>query len=123
MGTSQTTLTLPWPLKELSPNARGHWRTLAKAKKYYREACATTARTQGLRKSPTEALHIDLVFYPPSRRRYDLDNLLASMKSGLDGLADVMQVDDTHWSISLSKVKDIGGYVKVTISENTNENI
>ena len=32
------TLTLPWPPKELSPNARQHWTKLAKAKKAYREA-------------------------------------------------------------------------------------
>ena len=40
------TLTLPWPPKELSPNARQHWSKLAKAKKAYRDACAWTAKEQ-----------------------------------------------------------------------------
>ncbi len=40
------TLTLPWPPKELSPNARQHWSKLAKTKKAYRDACAWTAKEQ-----------------------------------------------------------------------------
>lgn len=110
-------LTLPWPPKELSPNARLHWAKLAKAKKAYREACAWTAMGQGLRTVATRKLHLSLVFYPPTRRAYDLDNALARMKAGLDGLADVMQLDDKHWSLSIAKAEDIGGFVKVKIEE------
>lgn len=35
---------LPWPPKELSPNFRGHWAKLARAKKAYRLACAWQAK-------------------------------------------------------------------------------
>lgn len=106
---------LPWPPKELSPNARIHWTQLAKAKKAYRAACAWTAKEQGARRIDADKLHMALVFYPPSRRAYDLDNALARMKSGLDGLADVLGVDDRHWSLSIDRSEQIGGYVKVHV--------
>ena len=112
----EAAITLPWPSKELSPNARKHWAQLAKAKAFYRHACSTTAMTQGLKKINAQALHLDITFYPPSRRRYDLDNCLASMKSGLDGIADVVGVDDSTWSLTLRKSKEIGGMVKIIIS-------
>ena len=110
-------LTLPWPPAGLSPNARSHWAVLGKAKKQYRHACAMTAIEQGLKPSQTEKLHLSLTFYPPTHRTFDLDNCLARMKSGLDGLADVLKVDDKHWALSIQKSGQIGGYVKVKIEE------
>ena len=110
------TITLPWPPKELSPNARLHWSKLAKAKKAYRWVCALQAREQGARAIKTKKLHLSLTFYPPTRRAFDLDNSLARMKSGLDGLADVLGVDDKHWSLSIARSEEIGGMVKVVIT-------
>ena len=110
-------VTLPWPPSALSPNARGHWSKLAKAKKQYREACAWTAKAHGLGKIEAEKLHVTLEFYAPSRRAYDLDNALARMKSGLDGLADVIGVDDSKWSLTIKKAETIGGMVKVSIDK------
>ena len=109
------TVMLPWPPKELSPNARQHWAVLAKAKKAYRAACAWTAKEQGAGCIEADKLHLSLVFYPPSRRAYDLDNALARMKSGLDGLADVLGVDDRHWALSIERSDDVGGYVQVEV--------
>ncbi|WP_180317249.1 endodeoxyribonuclease RusA [Delftia acidovorans] len=108
-------ITLPWPPKELSPNARIHWAQLAKAKKAYRAACAWTAREQGARALQADKLHLSLTFYPPSRRAFDLDNALARMKSGLDGLADVLGVDDKNWSLNIARAEEIGGMVKVEV--------
>jgi crossover junction endodeoxyribonuclease RusA len=110
-------LTLPWPPSTLSPNARSHWAVLSKAKKAYREACAWTAKGQGLKPAASSRLHLSLTFYPPTRRAFDLDNCLARMKSGLDGLADVLEVDDKDWSLSIQKADQVGGFVKVFISE------
>lgn len=110
-------IVLPWPPSELSPNKRQHWAQLAKAKKLYRAACATQARMQGLDRMAAQRLHLSLTFYPPTRRAFDLDNLLARMKSGLDGLADVMGVDDSRWSLAIQKADRVGGYVEVTITE------
>lgn len=109
-------LTLPWPPKELSPNARIHWAQLAKAKKDYRAACGWTAREQGAKRIKAQRLHLSLTFFPPTRQAYDLDNALARMKSGLDGLADVLGVDDKHWSFTISRADEIGGYVKVEVT-------
>ncbi len=108
-------LTLPWPPTALSPNQRLHWSKLAKAKKAYREACAWTAKEQGARRIEADKLHLSLTFYPPSRRAFDLDGLLSRMKSGLDGLADVLEVDDKHWSLSIARAEEIGGMVKVEV--------
>ena len=107
---------LPWPTSDLSPNARGHWAIKARAKKAYRTACAAQARSQGLGRIYAEQLHLKITFVPPNRRARDLDNLLASLKSGLDGLCDVLGVDDSKWSIEISKADDrIGGFVEIEV--------
>lgn len=109
-------LTLPWPPAALSPNTRQHWSKLARAKKAYRAACAAQALAQGARRIKAERLHLSLIFYPPTRRSYDLDNALARMKSGLDGLADALGVDDSNWSLSIAKADAVGGMVHVKVS-------
>lgn len=108
-------LTLPWPPSALSPNARQHWSALARAKKAYRAACAAQALAQGARRIKASRLHLSLTFYPPTRRAFDLDGLLSRMKSGLDGLSDVLQVDDSRWSLSISKADTVGGMVRVRV--------
>ncbi len=110
-------LTLPWPPRGLSPNARVHWAVAAKLKAKYRDACVWTAVQQGARKCKCDRLHLALTFCPPSKRKYDLDNALASIKSGLDGLADVLGVDDSRWSLSISKGEAVVGVVRVTVTE------
>jgi crossover junction endodeoxyribonuclease RusA len=109
--------TLPWPPATLSPNARQHYQALARAKKAYRSACWYTAHSQGLRKIEASRVHVDIVFVPPNKRGFDLDNLLARMKSGLDALADVIGVDDKHWSLSIRRADEIGGMVRISITE------
>ena len=109
-------LTLPWPPRDLSPNARVHWTRLATAKRAFRDAWAWTARQQGARRLDAQALHLSLVFVPPDKRARDLDNCLAACKSGLDGLADVLGVDDKHWSLTLEMGQGPGGFVRVDVS-------
>lgn len=115
-GSGSTSIVLPWPPKELSPNARGHWSKLAKAKKAYRAACAWQATAQGAKKMQAESLHLTLTFYPPTRRAFDLDNALARCKAGLDGLCDVLGVDDSKWSLTIRKAETTGGFVKVEVA-------
>ena len=107
---------LPWPSTALSPNARTHWARLAKAKRAYREACAWSAKEQGLERMNADSLHLTLTFYPPTRREFDLDNALARIKSGLDGLADVLGVDDSRWSLTIKKGDKVGGFVRVEVA-------
>lgn len=109
-------LILPWPPTSLSPNARTHWATLAKAKKAYRHACAITAKSQGATKITADKLHLTITFFAPTRREFDLDNALARIKAGLDGLADVLGVDDSKWCMTISKGDGIGGMVKVVVA-------
>jgi hypothetical protein len=46
----------------------------------------------------------------------DQDNLIASMKSGLDGLADALKVDDSNFRVTFDISDDIGGMVKVSVT-------
>jgi crossover junction endodeoxyribonuclease RusA len=112
------TLTLPWPPRELSPNTRhAHWSIMARAKRRYRSACALLARSQGASKLDVPELAVSMIFVPPDRRRRDLDNCISSMKAGLDGLADVLGVDDNRWT--MTAVMDhsrVGGFVSVEVA-------
>ena len=116
---SELRVILPWPPRALSPNSRPpHWSVLAKAKRAYRSACCVEAMAAGWRKvafAPTDRLHVRLVFVPPDRRRRDMDNLIASMKAGLDGLADALGVDDSRWALTCAIDDNIGGMVRVGI--------
>ncbi len=98
-----------WPDTKLSPNARLHRMQVARAKAAYRTACAWDCKAQGIKPIEADSLHVAITFHPPSRRRFDLDNLLSRMKAGLDGLADVIGVDDSRWSISIKRGEPIKG--------------
>lgn len=63
----------------------------------------------------TPSLAVTLRFVPPDRRARDIDNLVASMKSGLDGLADVLGVDDSRWALSAELAGEVGGFVRVEV--------
>lgn len=113
-----TKILLPWPDKKLSPNARLHWATVAKAKKIYRELCFWQARAQGVTETYLETpIAVHLTFYPPDKRGRDWDNMLASVKSGLDGVADALGVDDKHWRLSFEVAPTVGGMIRVAIGK------
>ena len=109
---------LPWPPKDLNPNARNHWARGAKAKKAYRHACWALALKAGLSKAvPADAKPlVSLTFVPPDRHARDRDNMLASMKSGLDGLADAIGCDDSRWRLAIEVAEEVGGMVRVEIT-------
>lgn len=66
---------------------------------------------------PNEGVHLRICFHPPDKRRRDLDNMLASIKSGLDGISDAIGVDDSQWSLSLSRGEPVpGGAVAIEIT-------
>jgi len=104
---------IPWPPKNLNPNARPHWRTKAACVKVYR------AQAYYLTKSAhvsSNALVVGLVFRPPDKRHRDLDNCLASFKAALDGIADALGVNDNQFKLSLSMGTPVkGGSVEITI--------
>ncbi len=99
-------LELPWPPRVLHPNARVHWAKKALSTKIARMAAACCAREAGIRAGDTDipqALKVTAIFCPPDNRRRDLDGMLSSIKSYLDGIADVLGVDDSKWQIALRK--------------------
>ena len=109
---------LRFPPKGLSPNARLYWAIVAKIKKSYRYECYIEAVKQGAKKITTpKRLEVALVFYPPDKRRRDWDNMLAAIKSGLDGLSDAIGVDDRHWDLSFTVSDETKNIVSVEIKE------
>lgn len=91
---------LPWPPKDLHPNARVHWAKKAKAAKRARNDAAWFALSSGVRThdfAGMESLDVSLVFLPPDNRRRDTDGMISSIKSYFDGIADVVGVDDSKW--------------------------
>jgi len=113
------TVYLPFPSKNLSPNARPHWAKLAAAKKAYKLACGWKATADGLRTIDADALDVMLTFYPPDRRHYDLDNLISRMKAGLDAISGVVGIDDRHFTLEVSRASFViekHGMVKVDLN-------
>ena len=88
---------LPWPSRDLSPNGRVHWavkRRAAIQQGNDARALALAAGWRSLNAEPDE-VQVALTFCPPSLRRFDLDNALASIKAALDQLAATLGVDDS----------------------------
>lgn len=107
---------LPWPPAVLSPNARVHYMRRASAAKKYRGDARLIAQSQGCRALDCEALTAEITFCPPDNRRRDTDNLLAQVKSGLDGIADATGVDDSRWHYGIRRDEPVkGGAVLVHI--------
>jgi crossover junction endodeoxyribonuclease RusA len=111
-------LILPWPPKVLSPNARSHWATKSKAAKAYRAACFLLCLKAAL-PVPTGRALLSLEFVPPDRRRRDDDNCIAAFKSGRDGVAQALGIDDSRFvtQLQLSDETVKGGAVRVRISD------
>jgi crossover junction endodeoxyribonuclease RusA len=108
-------LVLPWPPKELSPNARVHWRQRHKHAKAYRQACWALTKAAGVT-APEGQVYFWITFCPPSRRRYDDDNLLGRFKAGRDGVADALGVNDFNFLTTLGIGDPVpGGAVRVHI--------
>ena len=108
---------LPWPSKELSPNARCHWAVKARAVSAYRKKCYLLAKMAGMAAPSTGKLMLQIEFVPPTRRGVDDDNALAAFKAGRDGLADALRIDDRRFvtQISVSETPIKGGLVRCRV--------
>lgn len=97
-------VTLPWPDKGLSPNARLHWAPKAKLKAAARHD-AKWLTVEVMQKhwvgsasfEGEGAIAIKVVFFPPDNRRRDDDNMVGSFKAYRDGIADALGVDDRRF--------------------------
>ena len=105
-GADMLTVRLPWPPAELSPNARAHHFAKARKVKAYRTGAgweALQAFNAAGRPRMTGPVAVSVTFHQPDNRRRDLDNMLASIKAGLDGIAETVGVDDSRFSITIAK--------------------
>jgi crossover junction endodeoxyribonuclease RusA len=96
-------LELPWPSRDLHPNSRVHWARRARAAKRAREDAGWTARAAGFRRIEANSVSVTAIFIPPDNRRRDSDGMLSSIKNYLDGISDVIGVDDSLWNIAIRR--------------------
>ena len=113
-------VTLPWPPRELSPNARVHWAKRSKVAKAYRQRCGWLTKAAGL-PVPDGVVHLWVMFCPPDRRRRDDDNAIAAFKAGRDGIADALGIDDSRFVLHPMLSETISGEVRVTITGGPDE--
>lgn len=114
--TETITVKCPWPPAVLSPNSREHWAPKSVATGKYRYWCKMAAIAEGVRGlTYADPLPVRVTFRPPTARKIDLDNRVASFKAGQDGIAEAMGVDDATFEPTYAlggKLK--GGAVFVT---------
>ena len=110
-------LSFGWPPKELSPNSRCHWSTKAKAAKKYKEDCLWICKARDREQGRWPFLtHITVSFHPPSKRRADVDNMVASSKQLFDAVSEWLGIDDSNFKIIPIKADPVkNGAVKVCI--------
>ncbi len=112
-----TVIDLPWPVKDLHPNARPHWSVKARATKKARSDAYFAARASGASWMAADAISVAVVFSPPDKRLRDQDGMLSSVKAYLDGIADAIGVDDQKWELSIRKDEPVkNGNVRITIT-------
>jgi crossover junction endodeoxyribonuclease RusA len=119
----------PWPPRALSPNARVHWRTLAKAKREYKEGCGWIVRagfvpvplgpgityTQSDVTRVTPPVTAQVTFVCDARRR-DPDNHMAMLKPLWDALVEMgVLEDDSHDKLKILTPKWELGEKKVIV--------
>lgn len=85
-------IALPWPNRLLSPNARVHHLAKHKAVRQHRGIASVLGSLDGRKRLRNPVLAILPIV--TTRRRRDLDNVLAGLKSALDGLTDCGWWDD-----------------------------
>ena len=95
------TITLPWPAKDLHSNARVHWAVKARATAKARGEARIIAKGAGVGTWPNATILIE--YYPPSRRG-DPQNVPASLKPIIDGIADAMGCDDRGFKVDYPSV-------------------
>lgn len=106
---------LAWPHRDSHPNSRVHWSKRAKANKAMRSAAYYLAKASGIYVPGEGEIPLLITFYPPDRRRRDLDGCLSAMKSQLDGIADALKVNDSRFVPTIRMSDKTGGYVEVEV--------
>jgi len=113
MGGVTLIVTIPGtPPRELSPNARVHWRVRSKHTKAYRETASLATVVAGrVLFDGDRPIKVNVTYaWEKGRRVVDDDNGWAMMKAGRDGIADALGVNDKAFrSGSVEQVRDPEG--------------
>lgn len=99
---------LPWPSAKLNPNRSmgKHWGSTTALRKQARADAAWMAKGAMMQRLLEKLPALDfgagpvplaITFIQPDRRARDRDNLLAALKSSLDGVADALGVNDSQF--------------------------
>jgi crossover junction endodeoxyribonuclease RusA len=106
---------LGWPAKELSPNSRCHYMV----KHRYAKAAKTEAGWATKIAKPInfggDRFDVHVRAYPPVQRDRDADNLIASLKSHLDGIALALGVNDRLFNAPTLEWCDVTQRGKIVI--------
>lgn len=115
-GSSFLVVLLAWPKRILWPNGRAHWGQKHREVSRYRDdARLLTLVELGGRAWPASAgVRVALEFRPPVATRAgrrntatpDIDNAVAAVKSGLDGIADALGVNDRTFQLERPQLGD-----------------
>lgn len=98
---------LPWPNKFLSPNARVHHMVKHKATHAYRYQSCSLGYLAG--RKPIAVPVLAILPITTTRRRRDIDNVLAALKAALDGLTDAGWWKDDSDIVAITIRKPIHG--------------
>jgi len=96
-------ITLSWPDKRLSPNARIHHHELAPVKAAARSDAAKAtwaAAPAPVRRAIASGegrIELTVRFFPPDKRHRDDDNMIGAFKAARDGIADGLGVNDRRF--------------------------
>ena len=92
-----------------------HWAKKAKFKKAYRHTCWALALEAKLEVVADPKIKLEITFYPPDKRHRDADNMVAAIKSGLDGVADALRVNDRCFLPTFIFSDEVKGMVKIEL--------
>lgn len=93
---------IPYPSKDLSPNSRGHWSKLARARKKAKQEAYYLALEAGVKRIEADRVNVKVTFFPPDNRRRDIDNAISSCKAILDGISLALGVDDSKFNLTFA---------------------
>lgn len=93
-------ITLPWPPAKLNPNRHGDRRAISGMRKHYRDECFYLTREQmagQVEPARDGFLPLRVTMHQPDGRHRDVDNMLASVKNALDGMAMALRINDRQF--------------------------
>jgi len=104
-----------WPAKALSPNARVHHMVKHRYAKAAKIEAGWATKFAQPHDFGADRFDVHIRAYPPSNRNRDSDNLIASLKSHLDGIADALGVNDSTFNAPTLEWADISQHGKIVI--------